>query len=151
MPWCWQAEATSLYLNQKFLSFLEYVAVVKCGWSDNGWKMLDVNLLWSSDAIWHDKSGSTLAQVMAPSHYQNHGWVTKMGSCGIHLWTVSWEELKMICKMSLKITLIKLLPHLPGANKFNSLWASKSYDIIRQGQNHCFLYLLVACSVPSNY
>ena len=36
--------------------------------------------LWPSDAIWHQRSGSTLAQVMAccltaPSHYLNQCWL----------------------------------------------------------------------------
>ena len=39
-----------------------------------------VNLLWPSDAIWQQRSGSTLAQVMtccltAPSHYLNQCWL----------------------------------------------------------------------------
>ena len=40
-----------------------------------------INSLWTSDAIWRHRSGSTLAQVMgccltAPSHYLNHCWLT---------------------------------------------------------------------------
>ena len=40
----------------------------------------DVNSLWPSDAIWWQRSGSTLAQVMdcclmAPSHYLNGCWL----------------------------------------------------------------------------
>ena len=47
----------------------------RCPWS------LGVNSLWPSDAIWHQTSGSTLAQVMAwcrqaPSHYLNQYWLT---------------------------------------------------------------------------
>ena len=39
-----------------------------------------VNSLWPSDAIWRQKSGSTLTQVMAcclkvPSHYLNQCWL----------------------------------------------------------------------------
>ena len=39
-----------------------------------------VNSLWPGDAIWQDRSGSTLAQVMAccltaPSHYLNQCWL----------------------------------------------------------------------------
>ena len=39
-----------------------------------------LNSLWSSDTIWRQKSGSTLAQVMAccltaPSHYLNQCWL----------------------------------------------------------------------------
>ena len=40
----------------------------------------DFNSLWPSDAIWRQRSGSTLAQVMAwcltaPSHYLNQCWL----------------------------------------------------------------------------
>ena len=40
----------------------------------------DLNSLWSSDAIWQHRTGSTLAQVMAccltaPRHYQNQCWL----------------------------------------------------------------------------
>ena len=39
-----------------------------------------INSLWPSDAIWWQRSGSTLAQVMAccltaPSHYLNQSWL----------------------------------------------------------------------------
>ena len=39
-----------------------------------------INSLWPSDAIWRQRSGSTLAQVMAcclmaPSHYLNQRWL----------------------------------------------------------------------------
>ena len=42
--------------------------------------MLQINSLWPSDAIWRQRSGSTLAQVMAccltaPSHYLNQCWL----------------------------------------------------------------------------
>ena len=40
-----------------------------------------INSLWRSDAVWRQRSGSTLAQVMAccltsPSHYLNQCWLT---------------------------------------------------------------------------
>ena len=43
-------------------------------------EMSSLNSLWSSDAIWRRRSGSTLAEVMAwclstPSHYLNHRWL----------------------------------------------------------------------------
>ena len=45
-----------------------------------------------------------------------------MGSCGIYLRTIWLEVLRTsICKMSLKITLLKLLPHLPGASELKTL------------------------------
>ena len=32
-------------------------------------------IMWHSGAIWQHKSGSTLAQVKAPTHYLNHCWL----------------------------------------------------------------------------
>ena len=50
---------------------------------NNQWwecRTLSFNSLWPSDAIWRQRSGSTLAQVMAccltaPSHYLNQCWL----------------------------------------------------------------------------
>ena len=44
------------------------------------WNGLKFNSLWTSDAIWRHRSGSTLAQVMAccltaPSHYLHQCWL----------------------------------------------------------------------------
>ena len=41
----------------------------------------DINSLWPNDTLWWQRSGSTLAQVIAccltaPSHYLNQGWLT---------------------------------------------------------------------------
>ena len=50
----------------------------------NKWQVLEIKLglnsLWPSDAIWRQRSGSTLAQVTAfcltaPSHYLNQCWL----------------------------------------------------------------------------
>ena len=79
-----------------------------------------INSLWPGDAIWQHRSGSTLDQVMAcclkaTSHYLNQCWLIINGFWGIHIGTVTHEILMMsICKMSLKITFLKLLLHLPG-------------------------------------
>ena len=48
-----------------------------------------IDSLWSSDAIWQHRSGSTLAQVMAccltaPSHYLNQSWLI--------ISTVQWDS-----------------------------------------------------------
>ena len=52
-------------------SLLTHICVTRLQW---------VNSLWPSDAIWWQRSGSTLAQVMvcclmAPSHYLNQCWL----------------------------------------------------------------------------
>ena len=41
------------------------------------------------------------------------------GFCSIHLGAISLEILVSIYKKSLKITFLKLLPHLPEANELN--------------------------------
>ena len=69
-----------------------------------------VNLFWPSDAIWRQRSGSTLAQVMAcclmaPSHYLNQCWLPS----DIHI--------RAISKICLKITYLKFHSNFPGANE----------------------------------
>ena len=69
----------------------------------------NVNPLWHSDAIRRNKSGSALAQVIAccmaaPSHYFNQ--------CSFLIGKVQKHSPE-----SLKIILLKLLPHILGTNK----------------------------------
>ena len=80
------------------------------------------NSLCLSDAIWWHKSGSALGQVMAccltaPSHYRNQCWLIINGFSGIHMRAFPHEIfMTSICKVSLKITFIKLLQRLLGIN-----------------------------------
>ena len=86
----------------------------------------------SSDAIWRQRSGSTLAQVMAccltaPSQYLNQYWLiithSSVRSRGIHLRAISYEiPQPPFTKISLKITYLKLNWNLPGANEFNIMY-----------------------------
>ena len=69
MAWCRQAR--SHYLSQCWPRFLSPYGVTRPQW---------VNSLRSSDAIWFDRTGSALAQVMAhclttPSQYLNQCWL----------------------------------------------------------------------------
>ena len=48
----------------RFKNFIKHDTLQSRGWS-----------LWPRDAIWRQGSGSTLAQVMAPSHYLNQCWL----------------------------------------------------------------------------
>ena len=75
MPSQWetllQINAVSHWLDTNLESALQYIHHFSLG----QW----VNLLWPCDAIWHHRSGSTLAQVMACcptalSHHQNQCW-----------------------------------------------------------------------------
>ena len=70
--WPWQV--TTLYTSWQFFIFqvwtTGFLQVIKC----------TINSLWPSDAIWRQRTGSTLAQVMAcclmaPSHYLNQCWL----------------------------------------------------------------------------
>ena len=78
--------------------------------------------------IWWQRSGSTLASVMAcclmaPIHYLNQCWLIIKVFCGIHLWAILQEKVFMtlFCYMHLEIILLKLLPYLPGTNELNSV------------------------------
>ena len=82
-----------------------------------------INSLLPNDSIWHQKYRSTLAEVMtcclmAPSRYMNQCWLLISEVCGIHLRAITQWVLKLLLgMMSLKKLLVKLLPHLPGANE----------------------------------
>ena len=92
------------------------------------------------DAICRHRSGSTLAQVMAccltaPSHYLNQCWPIINGV----LWysphnnfTVStWDISK--CYVNLKIIILKLQPHFPGANELILSWLVISLQNAKAG------------------
>ena len=67
--WLGAEQAPNHYLNQWWPSFTD-------GYMHPQW----VNSLWPSEAVWWQRSGSTLVQVMAccltaPSHYLNQCWL----------------------------------------------------------------------------
>ena len=69
MAWCHRT--TSHYLSQSCSRSMLPYGITRSQW---------VNSLGPSDAIWQQRSGSTLAQVMAccltaPSHYLNQCWL----------------------------------------------------------------------------
>ena len=83
------------------------------------WNLL-VNSLCPSDAIWRQRSGSTLAQIMAcclmvPSHYLNQCWLEING---IHPSAIS-QKMHKICrqKFSSKLRYSWIFMHLSGANE----------------------------------
>ena len=79
-----------------------------------------INSLWPSDAVWWQRSGPTLAQVMACcltalSHYPHQ---SSARSCGIHLRATSQEMLKISSlDMILKIIYSKSHLDLTRANE----------------------------------
>ena len=84
------------------------------------------NPLWSSDAIWWQRPGSTLAQVMAchltaPNHYLNRCWLIVSKVSGIHLRAISQKVSKPLIT-SLKISYQKFI-EISQAHWVNSVWS----------------------------
>ena len=89
----WHRQATRHYLKQSWPSSMSPYGVNVEAWTKwvtfckrylqmhfLGRKCAYLNSLWPSDAIWRQRSGSTLAHVMAccltaPSHYLNQCWL----------------------------------------------------------------------------
>ena len=70
-----------------------------------------VNSLWPSDTIWRQRSGSTLAQVMAcclmaPSHYLNQCWLINSPVTFIlgqfHKRFLNYQSLKSVWKLHIQ-------------------------------------------------
>ena len=80
-----------------------------------------LNALWPSYDLWRQRSGSTLAQVMAccltaPSHYLNQCWriINEVQ------WHSYWEMPQpSITKICLKITCLKFHSNFPGGQWVN--------------------------------
>ena len=81
--------------------------------------------LWSNITIRQYRSGSVLTHVMAcclkvSSHYPKQCWLIISEVQWFHRRTISQQLPKLLfCIMSLKIILLKLLPHLPRAIKLH--------------------------------
>ena len=120
------SEQTTVKFSSKFQIF----HLRKCIWIYrlwNGGHFVQgrwVNLLWPSEAAWWQRSGSTLAQVMAccltaPSHYLNQCWLI-ISEVHIHIRAISQEMFQpSITKIRLQITYLKFHSNFPGANELN--------------------------------
>ena len=82
------------------------------------------NSLGPNDAIWRQRSGSTLAQVMAccltaPSHYLNQCWLV-ISMVQWHSYEAISQEIPQpsTTKISLKITHLRITLNLPGIHEF---------------------------------
>ena len=94
--------------------------------------MTSVNSMWSSDAIWWHRSGSTLAQVMAlccqaQSHYLKQCWLCISDI----LWHSPKNNFTVIAQAiilydAFENYTINSLPHLPGANELRQQLEMKS-------------------------
>ena len=86
-----------------------------------------INSWWPNDAIWQHIFGSTLAQVMSAVRQQAITWTNvdlpSVRSIGIHFSTILQEILQpSIIKISWKMTFLKFLLNLPGANELSHFW-----------------------------
>ena len=89
-----------------------------------------VNSLWPSHVIWRHRSGSVLAQsidfcLSAPSHDLNQYWrlfneVSSARFSRIYPRVMS-QKMLFILDMVLKITNLRLQPHLPWTHEFNNM------------------------------
>ena len=116
---------------------------------DRGWNIESLNGSWnclfrqSASEIW-------MFTFVRSIFYVNHHTIYRK-FCGIHLTTISQEKLKIsIHKISLKITLWKLMTHPPGANGFRQqptdlhystqkfvtyhIWSEIGHSILGNGQ-----------------
>ena len=84
------------------------------------------NSLWPSDTTWRQRSGSTLAQVMAccltaPSHYLNNVDWWSVKSSDIHIRAISPEKPQpSVTEVRLTISYLKFNSNSPGANQLKS-------------------------------
>ena len=106
-------------------------------------RRLLLNSLWPSDTIWWHRFGSKLSQVMAccltaPNYYLNQCWLVING-----FMTFPWGWFPMISigKISVKITSLKLLPHLPRASELKALIWLFAFSAQAEWQCHGLLYI----------
>ena len=103
-----------------------------------------INSLWPSEAIWWDRDGSTLVQVTAWCQT----WTN--GVCGINIRVISQEILlNSTYVISLKVTFLKLLAHLPGPMSYKRMvWYGPQNEpklvfFCRSCKFHCILLSLI--------
>ena len=88
------------------------------------------NSLEPSDAIWHQRSGSTLAQVMAycltaSSHYLNQCWLI-ISKVQWHPPESNFTKDTSVTEISCKITYLNFCSNLPGVNELRWTWEGLS-------------------------
>ena len=118
------------YFFQEYLDLPDIIWIQELEVASNNllgmWLLINagikVNSLWPNDAVWRQRPGSTLAQVTVVAwRHQAITWTNfdlpSVRSIGIHLNTILQEP--PIIKISCKITFLKFLWNLPGANELN--------------------------------
>ena len=117
-------QVTSHYLIEPMTTrFWSLYGVTRPQWVDSS---------WPSGAKWLNRSGSTLAEVMAHflmalSHYLNQCSliISEVLRHSTECYRVSQEILKIsILDMNLKINNLRLQPHLPCANDSRYFWSA---------------------------
>ena len=121
-------------LQQKGIVFVIFLRKWPSREMDLSFALCSIYSLRPTDAIWRHRSGSTLAQVIAWWH-QAITWtnvnLSSVRSSGIHLRAISWEiPQPLFTKVGLKITYLKLIWNLPGANDLRLNSGSVTVDFI---------------------
>ena len=136
----WNSKCKHFHSENIFQNVFGKMAAILCG-------LQKVNSSWPIDAIWQHRSGSTLAQVMAwclmaPSHYLNQCWFI--------ISEVLWHSpggnfmLKIpILNMSLKITNLRLQPHIPGTNELTHWGRDKMAAIFQTTFSNAFSWMKI--------
>ena len=120
---------------------LFYGSCYECPGEGDAFLKLWVNSLWSSDAIWRHRSGSTLAQVMAwcltaPSHYLNPMLAHHQCGPATFIWgQFHKSQPSVVCSMSLMASLIRSVGSFSKCF-YQGLWlADLIADVIGQSTN----------------
>ena len=101
------------------------------------------------DSGWEiSRSGSISAQVMAyclaiPSHYLNQSQILISDVLCFQLGAISQQVLKLLFYViNLKIILLTLLPHLPGANELKHITVTSSWVLSNHQPHGCLFNCL---------
>ena len=109
---------------------------LECLHSENTPAAHCINTFWPSDIIW-----VTIGSVNGCLVLSGNVDLSSVGSCGIYLSTLSQVLMKLILNMFSKITVLKILTHLPGANELNSKVPQDFYDMFNTAQGHHYIKL----------
>ena len=94
-------------------------------------RQIKFNSLWPHDAIWQQRSGSTLAQEMAwymtvPNHYLNQCWpIISEVIWHSHVSDFTLDAQAIILYHTFENYALEILPYLPGANELNQIVNAK--------------------------
>ena len=123
-----------------------YICVTRPQW---------VNSLWPCNDIWQHRPWLTLTQVMAcclaaPSHYLNHCWLLiNEFQWNLLSAILQWVPRLLFCIMSLKLILLKLLPHRPQGNALNAILTGKPLGdlVLREPTAISYLQMVTAVTI----